>query len=402
MEQTRRKPQIIEFITTEAGGGVILAIAAFIAIIWANSPLAASYFGFIDHPIRIQVGDWSYEKTVLKWVKEGLMAIFFFVVGLEIKYEIFRGELSSLRKLALPVIAAFGGMAVPALVYVGINMFAGGDMRGWAVPAATDIAFALAVLALVGKGLPSSLRIFLLTLAIVDDLGAVMIIGIFFNNAFVPYYIAVVAVLLVLMFLARYIVTFHKNGVGPAYTVLFVAIWAMSLHAGLSTSLTAVLAAFMVTIDPAGKGEEGMLKSIIHDLHPYVAYMILPLFAFVAAGFSFAGMGWEALSDLRFLGVAAGLFVGKQLGIFAVTWLAVKVGLGRKPEGSTFAQIYGVCLLCGIGFTMSLYIGALAFPVEDVSAHNAVKLGVIVGSILSACAGAILLMRNQTKAHASA
>lgn len=388
----------LEFLKTEAGAGFVLGLGALLAIIWANTPYAQSYLDFVNYYIPIQVGGWSEEKTVLKWTKEGLMAIFFFVVGLEIKYEIFRGELSNPRKLALPVLAAIGGMAAPALVYVAINSgLAGGDMRGWSIPMATDIAFALAVFAVVGRSLPVSLRVFLLTLAIVDDLGAVIVIGVFYSTGFNFMLFAWVVGLLVVMGLLKYVFPRHDGALKVSYFVLFIAIWALSLKAGLNTSLSAVAAAFMVTLDAQTPGEEGTLKAIMHDLHMPVAYVILPFFAFVASGFSFSGMSLDSVADPRTLGVAMGLLIGKQIGIFGLAWLAIKIGIARMPQGATFTQLYGVSLLCGIGFTMSLFLGALAFAEHAESAQNAIKLGVIAGSILSACAGAIVLSRATRK-----
>jgi NhaA family Na+:H+ antiporter len=383
---------LLEFIKTEAGSGTLLAIFAVVAIVWANSPFAESYFGFIHSHFTLSVLGWSLDESVLEWTKEGLMAVFFFVVGLEIKYEIFRGELSSPQKLALPVIAAIGGMVAPALVYVGINLLPGGDLHGWSVPMATDIAFALAILALVGKGLPSSLRVFLLTLAIVEDLGAVMVIGIFYSHGFHAGYLAAMVALLAVMAAAKFIL---RNGalLYVAYAILFVLIWAMSIKSGLGPSLVAVMAAFCVTLDP-GKDGEPVLKKVLHHVHPYVAFFILPFFAFTASGFSLAGAGWDSLTDPRFLGVTLGLFAGKQLGIFFAAWLAVRMKFAAMPEGATAYQLYGVCLLCGIGFTMSLYLGALAFPAGDETAQIAVKSGVVLGSLLSGGLSVLWLSRK--------
>jgi NhaA family Na+:H+ antiporter len=380
---------LVEFLKTEAGSGTLLAIFAVLAIVWANSPFADSYFGFIHSHFTLSVPGWSLDESVLEWTKEGLMAIFFFVVGLEIKYEIFRGELSSPQKLALPVIAAIGGMVAPALVYVLINLLPGGDLHGWSVPMATDIAFALAILALVGKGLPSSLRVFLLTLAIVDDLGAVMVIGIFYSHGFHVGFLMAMAAFLTVMALAKFVFR-NRIWLYGAYAVLFVLIWAMSIKSGLGPSLVAVMAAFCVTLD-AAEGSEPVLKQVLHYVHPYVAFGILPFFAFTASGFSLAGGGLDSLTDPRFLGVVLGLFVGKQIGIFFAAWLAVRLKFATMPEGATAYQLYGVCLLCGIGFTMSLYLGALAFPAGDEAAQIAVKSGVVMGSVLSGCAGAVLL-----------
>ncbi|BEV10298.1 Na+/H+ antiporter NhaA [Asticcacaulis sp. DW145] len=386
----------LEFLKTEAGAGFILGLSALIAVIWANSPWAAVYFDFINAHIPVQIGTFVEDKSVLKWTKEGLMAIFFFVVGLEIKYEIFRGELSNPKKLALPVLGAIGGMAAPALVYVALNAgLPGGDLRGWSVPMATDIAFALAVFAVVGRGLPDSLRVFLLTLAIVDDLGAVLVIGLFYSSGIDLLLCLWIAGLLVIMGLAKYALRNQARGLKAVYLVLFIATWAFSLKAGLATSLTAVAAAFMVTLDAPARGEESLLKTLMHDLHTPVSYGIVPFFAFVASGFSFAGMSFASLGDPRMLGVALGLFVGKQVGVFGLAWLAIRLKIARAPENSGWGALYGVSLLCGIGFTMSLFLGALAFADHAESAQNAIKLGVITGSLLSACAGAIVLSRRR-------
>ena len=377
----------LDFLKTEAGAGTLLGVLAAIAIAWANSPFAGAYFALIHYPMPVDLGPWQLHWPAAEWVKEGLMAVFFFIVGLEIKYEIFRGELSNPKTLALPVAAALGGMVVPALIYLGINL-SGGDPRGWSVPVATDIAFALAVLAMVGKGLPSSLRVFLLTLAIVDDLGAVIIIGVFYNTRFDGLYLGLTAVLLAVTALIRWLPV-TRGALGWIYCLLFLAVWAVSVKAGISPSLAAVATAFCVPVDAGPR--TGMVKMLVHGLHPYVAYIVLPLFAFTSAGFSFAGVSAADLLDPRVIGVTLGLFLGKQIGVFGAAWAAIKVNLGRLPEGATRAQLYGVCLLCGIGFTMSLFLAALAFPQSDKTAEIAVKTGIAAGSILSACAGAIFL-----------
>lgn len=382
----------LDFLKTEAGSGLLLAACALLALIWANSPWAASYFAFVHTHIAIDAGPlWRFDESVLEWTKEGLMAVFFFVVGLEIKYEIRRGALSNPRKLALPVIAALGGMIAPALVYAGFNLMPGGDVRGWSVPTATDIAFALAVLGMAAKNLPASLRVFLLTLAIVDDLGAVVIIGLFYNSHFDPVYVGVVLALLAVMAGLAYVRALRPV-LGSLYLLLFAAIWAMSLKSGISPSLTAVAAAFCVTLDAPKPGGEGLVKALTHGLHPYVAYLILPFFAFTASGFALSGMTLASLYDPRFLGTVLGLFAGKQIGVFAASRLAIGLKLARLPDGANMTQLYGVCLLCGIGFTMSLYMAALAF--HDEGGLIAAKAGVLVGSLLSAMTGALLLSRT--------
>lgn len=377
-----------QFLKTEAGAGTLLGVAATIAIAWANSPWAATYFALTHYPLPIDLGPWHLHWPAAEWIREGLMAVFFFIVGLEIKYEVLRGELSDPKTLALPVAAALGGMIVPALVYLGFNL-SGGDLRGWSVPVATDIAFALAVLAMVGKALPTSLRVFLLTLAIVDDLGAVIIIGVFYSSTFDVVYIALMAAGLLATILVRHLPV-TRGVLGAIYCGLFAGVWALSLKAGISPSLAAVLSALCVPIDAGPR--TGIVKMLIHRLHPYVAYIVLPLFAFTASGLALGGVTTAGLLDPRFLGVTFGLFLGKQIGVFGAAWAAIKVNIGRMPEGATSMQLYGVCLLCGIGFTMSLFIAALAFPQSEKSAEIAVKMGVAAGSILSACASAIFLL----------
>jgi NhaA family Na+:H+ antiporter len=364
-----------DFLQTEAGSGVLLAACALVAVIWANSAWAGAYDAIVHHDLP---GPWGHAWPVGEWVKEGLMAVFFYMVGLEIKHEIREGSLSDPKTLALPVGAALGGMIVPALVYLGVNL-SGGDLRGWSVPVATDIAFALAVLAMVGKGLPSSLRVFLLTLAIVDDLGAVVIIGIFYNSAFSLPWIAVLLAVLAATFAVRFV----PKVPAVIYPLLFALAWWLTLKAGISPSLTAVVAAFCV---PTTR-----IEKLIEAIHPFVAYVVLPLFAFTASGFSLAGAGPSLLADPRFLGVVLGLFLGKQLGVYAAAKGLVAAKLAVLPEDATPLQLYGVCLLCGIGFTMSLYLAALAFPAGDKSAEIAAKSAIAVASLLSACAGAIIL-----------
>jgi Na+:H+ antiporter, NhaA family len=382
--------QTLEFLKTEAGAGTLLALAAVLAIIFANSGLAGFYNDLIHYPLSLNLGPIQHTTALAEWVKEGLMSVFFFIVGLEIKYEVLRGELSDPKKLALPVVAAIGGMVVPALIYVLINLN-GGDLRGWSVPVATDIAFALAVLAMAGPHLPASLRVFLMTLAIVDDLGAVLIIGLFYGSGFDPLYLGLMAAVLGMMLLLPRMFEARHRGIELAYFLLFSLIWLLSLNSGLSPSLAAVLSAFCIALK--GPGEVTPLKNLMHTLHPYVAYIILPVFAFTAAGVTLGEGALGVLTDMTFLGIVAGLFIGKPLGVYGAAWLAIRSGLATLPEGSNHKGLLAVAILCGIGFTMSLFIGALAFDSHAQKAHMAVKLGVLAGSLLSAFAGAIWLRR---------
>jgi NhaA family Na+:H+ antiporter len=371
----------LDFITTEAGSGLILFVSALLAFVLANSLWGHSYQNLINAPFLITFGPWSHELSLGKWVKEGLMAIFFFIVGLEIKYEILKGHLSDPKTLALPVFGALGGMITPGLIYVLINW--GGDLRGWSVPMATDIAFALAVLAIIGKGLPSSLRVFLMTLAIVDDLGAVLIIGIFYNEAMnmnlLPWLLGIMA----LMLMVRPLFKGRVMDLSMAYLILFMAAWFVSVEAHISTSLTAVACALCVSLKPSISGEKDALTELMHTLHPYVAYLILPVFAFSAAGVNLGQLEPEAFSDLRLWGVAFGLVIGKLLGVLGFAYIAIRLGVAKMPSGVTWSKMAIVASLCGIGFTMSMYISALAFPYKDIALQSTVKLGIFVGSIVS-------------------
>jgi NhaA family Na+:H+ antiporter len=323
-----------------------------------------------------------------EWIKEGLMSLFFLVVGLEIKYEILRGELSDPKKLVTPVMAALGGMIAPGLVYLLVAGWLSGPGQGWPIPLATDIAFALAVFALVGRGLPSSLRVFLLTLAIVDDLGAIALIAVLFSGgvSWMPIALAV-ALLVVGGAWSR-----QRAAPAPFWILGFGLVWWLSVAGGLSTSLIAVAFAVIVPINPRGPECQSPLKEAMHDLHPYVAYCVLPIFAFAKAGVSFTGITAEQALAPLVVGIAAGLFIGKQLGVFGFAWLATRLGWGARPTNASWAQLYGVALLCGVGFTMSLFIGALAFPgAIDSPEQVEVKIGVLAGSILSAVVGAVVL-----------
>jgi NhaA family Na+:H+ antiporter len=377
----------LDFLKTEAASGTFLGLAALTALIVANSPLSEAYFSWLKSEHLFQAGPLSLTLSVSEWIKEGLMALFFLVVGLEIKYEIRKGELSDPRKLATPVIAALGGMLAPAGVYLAVVGTIGGPSQGWPIPLATDIAFALAVFALAGRGLPSSLRIFLLTLAIVDDLGAIALIAVLFSAGVDWQPLAWAGGLLAVMAVAS-----RRRIAAPLWVMAFAAVWWLSVQAGLSTSLAAVAFAAIVPVSPRADDAQSPLKEAMHDLHPYVAYLILPLFAFAKAGVSFAGLSMDQLFAPLVLGIAAGLFAGKQIGVFGAAWLTSALKLGAKPRQTTWLEVYGVSLLCGVGFTMSLFIGALAFPgAIDSPAQVEVKLGVILGSVLSATIGATVL-----------
>jgi len=378
----------LDFLKTEAASGMVLGLAAVAALIVANSPLSPAYFGWLKSEHVLQIGPLVLELSISEWIKEGLMAIFFLVVGLEIKYEILRGELSDPRKLATPVLAAAGGMIAPALVYLAFSGLMNGPHGGWPIPLATDIAFALAVFAVAARKLPSSLRVFLLTLAIVDDLGAIALIAVLFSEGVQWVPLVWVAGLLA----AGAVFARMRRVAAPFWVLGFGLIWYLTVLSGLSTSLTAVAFALIVPVANRTDDQQSPLKEAMHDLHPYVAYLVLPLFAFAKAGVSFAGLSLEQAFAPLVLGIALGLFVGKQIGVFGFAWLASALKLGRRPTGATWLELYGVSLLCGVGFTMSLFIGVLAFPGPiDSPEQVEVKLGVLGGSFLSAIAGAAVL-----------
>jgi len=386
----------VDFLKTESGAGAILAVAAVAAVAAANSRWAGAYFTFIDWPIAVRVGDFAQTRTVLSWVKDGLMAVFFLVVGMEIKFEVLRGELSSPRRLALPIVAALGGMIVPAVVYLALNAGAGGAPGGWPITTATDIAFALAALAVAAPRMPSSLRVFLLTLAIADDMGAVGLIAILYTAKL--HTLALAGAGLTLAILA--VISRWKRTPFFFYGAGFVLVWAFTLQSGVNTSVAAVACAMTVPIGARRPGQESVLKYFMDSLHPYVAFAILPLFAFTAAGFSFGSLGAHDLISPMPLGIALALLVGKTVGVFGFSVLGVAARIGRRPSGATWPELLGIALLCGVGFTMSLYIGALAFASGDPLAGSQVRLGVIAGSLASVAIGGALMAWLQRRRSA--
>lgn len=382
-----RLPFTLAFLKTEAGSGALLAVAALAALIAANSPWASSYFGFINHPLTITVGGFDHTETVLEWTKEGLMTVFFFVVGLEIKHEALVGELSDRRRLALPLLAAAGGMLVPALVYLAVNTAAGGDARGWPVPVATDIAFALGALAVLGRGLPPSLRLFLLTLAIVDDLGAVVLIALLFSRN-----IEVLPLMGSLLTLAVLALVSRTRRPGPlVYGAGLILVWAFTFESGVSPALAGVATALTVPVRrPAGEESESPARDYMDALHPWVAYVVLPFFAFAAAGVPFQGLSASQLLAPLPVGIALGLIVGKTLGVFVAARLAVAARVGAKPKGSTWPQVLAVSAFSGVGFTMSLFLGSLSFGAEEHAAQTAMRIGVLAGTAGAVALGALL------------
>ena len=378
----------LEFLKTESGAGAVLGMAAVAAIFVANSPWAASYFRLIEYQIPVRVGAFDQNRSVLSWTRDGLMALFFLIVGLEIKFEVLRGEFSSPRRLALPIVAALGGMVGPALVYLAVNAGRGGAPRGWPIPTPTDLAFSLAALAIFGRRLPQSLRLFLLTLAVVDDLGAIVLIGALYSGRIHPTSLAgAVMTLAMLATLPRW-----KAAPKLFYAVGFVLVWAFTLQSGVNTALAGFACALTVPTASPRSGKDGLLKTFMDSVHPYVGYGVLPLFAFVASGFSFAAVGWRGLLSPMAVGVTLGLLVGKPLGILVASGVAVGMRFGRRPLGSNWLQLTGVALLCGVGFTMSFFLAALAFDGASGPEQGALRAAVIAGSALSLAAGGALLV----------
>ena len=375
----------LAFFHHEAAGGLVLVVAALVALLASNSPLAWLYDGFLHTPAGVRVGPLALDKSLLHWINDGLMAIFFFLVGLEIKREVLRGELSSFGQAALPVVAAVGGMVVPAVIYVAINTGDPVALRGWAIPTATDIAFAVGVLALLGPSIPASLKIFLLALAIIDDLGAIIIIALFYtdNLSLLSLSLAVAGIVVLAALNARGV-----TRLAP-YLLTGLFIWVCVLKSGVHATLAGVAVALAIPLTSKSESEPSLLEQLEESLHPWVAFAVLPLFAFANAGVSLQGLSLDNLLEPIPLGIAAGLFAGKAIGIFGATWIAVMGGLAGKPDGATWLQILGVAMLGGIGFTMSLFIGMLAFP--DPAEAASLRLGVLTGSLLSAVAGYVIL-----------
>ena len=382
-------PAIRDFLENEAAAGVALMIASAIALVWANSAAAPLYEALLALPVTVTAGGFGIDKPLILWINDGLMAVFFLVVGLEIKREVLAGELSNPSKAMLPGIAALGGMAVPALVYVVLNWGDPVTLQGWAIPAATDIAFAVGVLALLGSRVPTSLRIFLLALAIMDDLGAIVIIAAFYTHGIVPAALGFAAI--------AGLGLFWMNMVGvrrlTPYMLLGLVLWVCVLKSGVHATLAGVALAFAIPLRGGRHKDDVQEETPLHRLelalHPWVAFLILPVFALANAGVSLAGITPSSLAEPVPLGIALGLFLGKQLGVMLASGLAIRSGLSSLPAGATWAQFYGVSVLTGIGFTMSLFIGTLAFP--DPAHAVAVRLGVLAGSIASALCGYALL-----------
>lgn len=363
----------------ESAGGILLAGAAVLAMALANSPLDALYAGFLDTPVEVRIGAFDIAKPLLLWINDGLMAVFFFLIGLELKREALVGELSSVSQVLLPALAAAGGMLAPAAIYAWINWSDPVTLHGWAIPAATDIAFALGVLSLLGDRVPPSLKVFLLTLAILDDVGAIVIIALFYTADLAGVSLGMAGAALAGLF------ALNRLGVKRTapYLLVGLVLWASVLKSGVHATLAGVALAFFIPRRAA--------RLLEQDLHPPVAYAILPLFAFANAGIALAGISFASFLEPVPLGIAAGLVAGKTLGVFSVSFLAIRLGWAKLPEGANWGALLGLALLCGIGFTMSLFIAGLAF--ESTGGEYALqsRLGILAGSLVAALGGYALL-----------
>lgn len=373
------------FLKLESASGIILILAALLAIGLANSALAQHYQGFLNTEVQVRIAALDINKPLLLWINDGFMAIFFLLVGLEVKREMLEGALSSRVQATFPAIAAVGGMLAPALIYSLFNYGDQATRAGWAIPAATDIAFALGVMALLGKRVPTSLKVFLLALAIMDDLGVIIIIALFYTQqlSLTALAIGVVATLTLLWMNRR-----GEDRIG-LYMLVGLVLWVAVLKSGVHATLAGVVVGFMIPLN--GKRYASPLKHLEHVLHPWSAFLILPLFAFANAGVSLEGIYLSALLNPLPMGIILGLFVGKPLGIFTISWLAVRTGVAQLPQGVNFRQIFAVSILCGIGFTMSMFIASLAFEHGGLDYGSYSRLGILAGSTLAAVTGYIAL-----------
>ncbi len=371
-----------EFIKLESAGGIILVIAALLALVAANSPLSGIYDLLLGTQVAISVGAFEIDKPMLLWINDGLMAIFFFLVGLEIKREVFEGQLSSPDKIMLPLVGAVGGILVPSAIYSVLNWDSPMAMSGWAIPAATDIAFALGVMALLGRRVPAELKLMLLAIAIIDDLAAIIIIAFFYTQQ-----VSATALLAAFVgVIGLFILNRRKVGSLAPYVLLGIYVWVCVLKSGVHATLAGVLVASFIPLRLPGQ-DHAWTEDIEHGLHPWVAFGILPVFAFANAGVSLAGIGVEALFHPISMGIVAGLVLGKQVGVFGAIWLAVKLGLGKLPKPIRWGHIYGMASLCGVGFTMSLFIGSLAFEETGYDHFVYDRVGILVASLIASLTG---------------
>ena len=374
-----------KFFLLESASGILLIIAALLALLLANSPLASYYHDFLATDIQVRIASLDLHKPLFLWINDGLMALFFLLIGMEVKREMIDGALSTRAQAVFPAIAALGGMLAPALIYLLLNQGNPETQSGWAIPAATDIAFALGVMALLGKRVPTSLKVFLLALAIIDDLGVILIIALFYTAELNMMALAIAGAATLLLF------WMNRRGVDrlSLYLLVGTVLWVAVLKSGVHATLAGVILGFM--IPNQGRRYVSPLKHLEHKLHPWSAYLILPLFAFANAGVSLSGVSLASLASPVPLGIMCGLFIGKPLGISLISWLAVTLGIARLPAGCNMRHVVAVSVLCGIGFTMSIFIASLAFGVDGSELATLSRLGILCGSTLAACLGYAVL-----------
>ena len=381
--------RIQTFFQSEAAGGILLLLFASMAILLANTSFNQYYFGFLDTPVSVQFGAFSIAKPLLMWVNDGFMAVFFVLVGMEVKREMLEGSLSSYQQAIFPAIAAIGGMVVPALIYFMVAQGTPEIYSGWAIPMATDIAFAIGIVALLGKRVPLPLKVFLLALAIIDDLGAIIVIAIFYSHELsTPALIIAVVTISILVTMNRF-----KVSALCAYMVVGLILWVSVLKSGVHATLAGVIIGFCIPI--RGRNGSSPLHQFEHILAPWCSYLILPLFAFSNAGVPLENVGLSSLNSPLTLGIALGLIVGKPLGVFVFSYLSVKLRLAKLPQGVNFAQIFAISILCGIGFTMSMFLAGLAFGERAYNSFDTLsRLGILLGSGVSAVVGYVLLRKT--------
>jgi len=388
---------ITEFFKWKSAGGVLLIVSALMAMVFANTPLKIYYQLLLSTPVEVRVGSLELAKPLLLWINDGLMAVFFFLVGLELKRELLEGELADKRNIILPGVGAIGGMLVPALIYLYFNYDDPVAAQGWAIPAATDIAFALGVLTLLGPRVPLSIKIFLTSLAIFDDIGAILIIAFFYTSK-----ISLSALLIVGLCLPILAFLNKRNIIATSpYIFIGAIMWVATIKSGVHATLAGVLLAMFIPMRCKTDENFSPLKNLEHDLHAAVVFFILPMFAFANAGIDFSSVGADALFHDVSVGITLGLFFGKQFGIFGICWLFIKLKIASLPQGMDWTRLYGTAALCGIGFTMSLFVGSLAFEETGVNLLFDERLGIILGSLISGLAGYFILRMSLDKESSS-
>ncbi len=385
--QNQKHSFITAFFRLESAGGIFLMLSALLAIVFANTNLEPYYRMFLSTPVEIRIGELEIAKPLLLWINDGLMAVFFFMIGLELKRELLEGELSDIKNIILPGIGAIGGMLMPALIYLYLNSDDSIATKGWAIPAATDIAFALGVLTLLGSRVPASIKIFLTSLAIFDDLGAILIIALFYTLKISITSLTVAALCIPVLYV------FNRRNITSKspYILVGVIMWVAMLKSGVHATLSGIILAMFIPLYSKLEPTTSPLKSMESDLHSVVAFFVLPVFAFANAGINFRGMSLAQVFHDVPIGIAFGLFFGKQMGIFGLCWLSIKLKIANLPTGTNWLSLYGTAILCGIGFTMSLFIGSLAFEETGVNLLFDDRLGIIIGSLFSGVVGYIVL-----------